>query len=191
MSKRREGKGGDRKTVRGFGTSSTLERRESFDEPSSHPSAPAVAEPPAEGAQEGQIEIEHIREAGPPRLLEGRWRAYEVWTVQHIYVLADDLECIEIIARNPGKAETANEVVGARLVGGELRDSGGLIRQVSHPLPQPGARAVFAKRIGERQRMSETSAVTRVVLRQRVVTVSPPRDKRPSWKNITGRHDLP
>ncbi|MFW5925268.1 MAG: hypothetical protein ACOC9O_02035 [Myxococcota bacterium] len=191
MSKRREGKSGDRNTVRGFGTSSTLERRDSLDGPP--PAAPVrgAAEPTSEGGHEGAIEIEAIRESGSPRLLEGRWRAYEVWTVQHIYVLADDLECIEIIGRSSGKAEKANEILGARLVGGEMRDADGCIRQVSHPLPQPGARAVFAKRVGERQRMSETSAVTRVVLRQRVVTISPTRSERPSWRNITGRHDLP
>ncbi|MFW6051321.1 MAG: hypothetical protein ACODAU_09115 [Myxococcota bacterium] len=169
---------GSRDTVRGFSTSSTLDRGR---RPESTPE-------PARGPE---VHVEHIRESGSPRLLEGRWRAYEIWTAQRIYVLGDDLECMEVIDRGSGTADADNQIVGARLVGGEARDDTGRIAQVSHPLPHPGARAVFAKPIGERQRMSETSAVTRVVLRQRVVTIAPPRKKRPSWRDITGRHELP
>lgn len=180
-----------RDTVRGYGTSDRLERE-------SAPAAqPPVAEPPpgepepTAAATSGDIEIDYFEEEGPPKLLEGRWRAYEVWTGQHIYVLADDLVCLEVIDRRSGKADPDNEIAGARLVGGELRDSAGLIRQVSHPLPQRGARAVFARSVGDRQRMSETTEVTRVVLRQRVVSIASPSKKRPSWRDITGRHDLP
>lgn len=181
------GKRSGRDTQRGFGTSSTLERDETpGDEPVADPPADAPPNPAA-----GDVEIEYIGEKGPPKLLEGRWRAYEIWTGQHIYVLSANLECMEVIDRRTGKADADNEIVGADLVGGEMRDEEGLIRQVSHPLPQRGARAVFAKAVGERQRMSETSPVTRVVLRQRVVAIVPPDKKRPSWKKITGRHDLP
>jgi hypothetical protein len=142
--------------------------------------------------EEPPIEVEFVEEEGPARLLEGQWRAYEVWTAQHIYVLADDLVCLEVIDRVSGRAEVHNEIVGARVVGGEVRDRRGLIRKVFHPLPHRGARAVFAKAMGERQRMSETSPVTRVVLRQRVVSLTSGADDADvSWKEITGRHELP
>lgn len=183
MGDGRSGKRGGRDTQRGFGTSHVLERGHPAESGSSqveHPSRPP-----------GDIEIEYLREEGPAHLLEGRWRAYEVWTAEHIYVLGDDLECIEVIGRSSGRAEPEHPVEGARLVGGELRDSAGLIREVSHPLPQIGARAVFTKSVGERQRMSETTPVTRVVLRQRVVSIRRPGSKRPSWRDITGRHELP
>jgi hypothetical protein len=175
-----EGREG-RSTRRGFSTSPRM----GLDDPDTVPDAQAPAEGPS-------IHVEIVEEKGTPRLLEGRWRAYEVWTAQHVYVLADDLVCFEIIDRRTGRAEPDNEITGARLVGGALRDRRGKIRKVFHPLPQRGARAVFAKAVGERQRMSETSPVTRVVLRQRVVSfTSGDSDPHLSWKGITGRHELP
>lgn len=137
------------------------------------------------------MEVERVEEHGPPALLDGRWRAYEIWTAQHIYVLADDLCCMEVVARASGRGDARHEIVGARLIGGELRDDAGRIRSVYHPLPERGSRAVFTKAVGDRQRMSETSPVTRVVLRQRVVSLQAA-DQGPQvrWKDVTGRHEL-
>jgi hypothetical protein len=200
---RREG----RQTRRGFGTLPVKERADAAAgalakaAPVSGAAAPARSpevDTPPDTAQkllssrEPPIEVEWVEEEGPPRLLDGHWRAYEVWTAQHIYVLRDDLSCLEVIDRATGRAEPHNEIVGARLIGGEIRDRRGMIRRVFHPLPHRGARAVFTKAVGERQRMSETSPVTRVVLRQRVVSLmSVEDDVAVSWKEITGRHELP
>ena len=175
MSKR-EG-GGGRPTRRGYGTGESLET-------DAHP------EPSPEPADDAAVEIEHVRESGTPRLLEGRWRAVEVWTTNHIYVLDAWLTCIDVVDRRSGRGVAEHGVVGARLLGGQRAGEGGAIGEVSHPYPRRGDAAVFAEDKGKRVNLSTTSAVTRVVIRQRVVQVGRG-DAPPSWKQVTGEDTLP
>lgn len=128
------------------------------------------------------MEIEHVRETGSPALLSGPWRAFEIWTQNRIYGIDATMTCREVIDRTTGSPSADHPALGQRLLGGQIRDSEGRITQVSHPLPNRGAMAIFASGFGKRLLVSETSSVTRVVVRQRVVDVDAP----PSWEEITG-----
>jgi hypothetical protein len=62
--------------------------------------------------------------------------------------------------------------------------------ELSHPFPRPGSEAVFEQSKGRQVRFSQTSTVTRVVLRLRVLTVASD-NLLPTWEEITGRHEVP
>jgi hypothetical protein len=145
-------------------------------------SGPPVSRPPPPST--GPVEVEHIHEDGSPTLLEGPWRAVEIWTANHIYVLDARMVCLEVISRASGKSQADHPIVGARLVGGQKRDDNDAIREVSHPLPDRGANAVFGATMGKRYSLSETSPVTRVVLRQRVVQLGDAQP--PEWEALLG-----
>lgn len=159
--------GGDkgRPTRRGFGEPS---RREGIDSPG-----------------HSGVELDEIHESGPPALLDGPWRAVEIWTHHRVYALDAYLQCTEVIDRATGKAQPDHKVLGSRLVGGQRRAESGAIVQVSHPLPEPGATAVFTLAMGKRLSYSETTPVTRVVYRQRVVEVEQG-ERAPTWDDVTG-----
>jgi hypothetical protein len=55
--------------------------------------------------------------------------------------------------------------------------------EMSHPLPRTGAFAVFELRKGNRRHFTRTSAVERVVLRMRIVTIADGADV-PSWEDL-------
>ncbi|MCZ7678508.1 MAG: hypothetical protein M5U28_06935 [Sandaracinaceae bacterium] len=59
--------------------------------------------------------------------------------------------------------------------------------ELSHPFPRPGSEAVFEQSKGRQVRFSQTSTVTRVVLRLRVLTVASD-NILPTWEEITGSH---
>ncbi len=131
----------------------------------------------------GPIEVELIHEQGGPTLLAGPWRAFEIWTQNRIYGVDATMRCREVVERSTGEPVKTHPILGQRLLGGQLRDSDGRIREVSHPLPAVGSMAVFAAGLGKRLRVSETSRVTRVVVRQRVVDVN---GATPRWEDLTG-----
>lgn len=131
------------------------------------------------------VDIDVRREVGEPGLLDGPWVAVELWTRNRIYGLGPNLMCIEVRNRSDGVVNVEHASLGARLVGGQRRNESGLIIEVSHPFPEIGSAAVFATGLGSRLRVSETSHVTRVVIRQRVVSVGP-NGELPSWDEITG-----
>lgn len=147
----------------------------------SAPTAPGRASTPGSGP----IDVDVRREVGEPGLLDGPWVAIELWTRNRIYGLGPDLKCIEVRNRNDGVVNAEHASLGARLVGGQRRNESGLIIEVSHPFPEIGGAAVFATGLGSRLRVSETSDVSRVVIRQRVVSVGP-NGELPSWDEITG-----
>ena len=153
---------------------STMRDRPSVDEPR-HRSA----------AVDVELDIEHIRESGSPSLLAGPWRAFEVWTRNRIYGVDGAMVCRAVTDRATGASTGDHPALGARLIGGQHRDADGRILWVSHPLPSRGGAAVFSQGMGSRLKVSETSEVTRVVVRQRVVTVSPG-EPPPSWTAVTG-----
>ena len=73
--------------------------------------------------------------------------------------------------------------LGLRLVGGQHREGESI--ELSSPFPRPGTEAVFEQvGMGRGGSFSRTSAVTRVVLRLHIVTVSP-NYVVPTWAEIT------
>lgn len=149
--------------------------------PANAPEAPSRPSIPSGGP----VDIDVRREVGEPGLLDGPWVAVELWTRNRIYGLGPNLMCMEVRNRSDGVVNAEHASLGARLVGGQRRNESGLIIEVSHPFPEVGSAAVFATGLGSRLRVSETSHVTRVVIRQRVVTVGP-NGELPSWDEITG-----
>jgi hypothetical protein len=132
------------------------------------------------------LELELVTESGPPQLLQGLWRAVEVWTANTIYALDAGLLCLSVLDRATYTSAADHEMVGATLLGGQERGKGGKITTVSHPLPRVGANAVFSKKIGNRLSISETSPVIRVIYRMRVVEVSR-KDQEPNWSEVSGK----
>ena len=65
----------------------------------------------------------------------------------------------------------SHPVIGASLVGAQHKDAEGRVTHVVRPLPEPGAHAVFSKRVGGRVQVSETSLVTRLILRVQSVAL--------------------
>tara|TARA_B100001750_G_scaffold213055_1_gene195290 strand:- start:809 stop:1396 length:588 start_codon:yes stop_codon:yes gene_type:complete len=131
------------------------------------------------------LDIEHIHETGSPALFTGPWRAIEVWTRNRIYGVDGAMICRSVVDRASGGSLAEHPAPGARLLGGQHRDESGRILWVAHPLPARGGAAVFAEGIGKRLKVSETSDVTRVVVRQRVVSVAPDAPP-PRWDEVTG-----
>ncbi len=170
-------KGGGRTTKRGFGAMDALAPDAEL------PPAPAVVVPMSAPlpSLSTSIELEDVREVGTPALLAGPWRAVEIWTQNRIYGLDASMVCTEVTDRTTGQAAPDHPALTARLVGGQRREEDGRIREVSHPLPGIGAAAVFARDLGKRMHVSETSAVTRVVFRQRVVELA---DGALSWEEL-------
>lgn len=162
-----------RETMRGFGDPDTH-----VGEVVEIPSGTRTSKVPTEG-----IELEYVHEAGTPALLTGPWRAIEIWTQNRIYGCDSTLTLRHVLDRATGSVDADHPALGARLLGGQVRDDEGKIVSVSHPLPGRGAAAFFASRRGKRLIVSETSAVTRVIFRQRIVAVS---DTVPDWEDVTG-----
>lgn len=136
------------------------------------------------GTEAHGVEVELVQEAGPPQLLQGAWRAVEVWTANTIYALDAGLVCQAVLDRSTYQSDPSHDAVGATMLGGQIRGPGGAIEAVSHPLPQVGARAVFSRAVGKRLSVSETSPVTRVVYRLRVVHVGPAGSL--DWDQVSG-----
>ncbi len=93
--------------------------------------------------------------------------------------------CRSVTDRASDQQQPDHPAIGARLLGGQCRAKNGSIEWVAHPLPARGGAAVFARRFGKRLNVSETSDVTRVVVRQRVVEVGPDQPP-PKWDELTG-----
>ncbi|MCA9576143.1 MAG: hypothetical protein R3B40_11125 [Polyangiales bacterium] len=148
--------------------------------------APAIGRGEAEGVEAHGVELELVQESGPPQLLQGHWRAVEVWTANTIYAFDAGLVCRTVLDRGTYQSNDHHEMRGATLLGGQERGPGGRILTVSHPLPRVGAHAVLSKQVGNRASISETSPVVRVIYRMRVVAVSRP-DAKVDWSDVSGR----
>jgi hypothetical protein len=145
------------------------------------PSIPLVQPPDAPH----DLELEEIVERGTPRLLGDAWCAVEVWTQNRVYGLDGALVCRFVRDRRTNATQDDHPVLGARLLGGQRRAEDGRITHVAHPFPRRGMAAVFATGMGARLRVSETSSVTRVVVRQRVVELTA-EVTAPTWDAIVG-----
>ena len=133
------------------------------------------------------VDIDLIHERRTAPLPDHEWTFVEIWTRNTIYALDSRLVCIAVVDQNTRRAHAEHALIGARLVGGQKRD--GEAMELSHPFPRPGSEAVFEQSKGRQVRFSQTSTVTRVVLRLRVLTVASD-NILPTWEEITGRHDF-
>ena len=147
---------------------------------------PAIGRGQGGSVDEHGVELELVQESGPPQLLQGHWRAVEVWTANTIYALDAGMVCVSVLDRASYRSKDDHEMVGATLLGGQERGSGGKVTTVSHPLPRVGAFAVFSKKVGNRTSISETSPVLRVIYRMRIVEVSRPGSEL-NWSDVSGR----
>lgn len=116
------------------------------------------------------------------------WQTVEIWTQHRVYALDASLVCIDVYDQATKQSEPKHPMIGARLVGGQL--ASGEAVELSYPFPRPGSDAVFEQVAGRNARFSQTSTVTRVVLRLRVLTVAPSHTT-PTWEELTGAVDVP
>ena len=133
------------------------------------------------------VDIDLIHERRTAPLPDHEWTFVEIWTRNTIYALDSRLVCIAVVDQATRRTHSDHALVGARLVGGQRRD--GEAMELSHPFPRPGSEAVFEQSKGRQVRFSQTSTVTRVVLRLRVLTVASD-NILPTWEEITGRHEV-
>lgn len=138
----------------------------------------------ARSASPANIELVVVEESQGPGSQRKPWRAAEVWTKRRVYGLDSTFKCVEILDRETGKPEPGNEMLGARLGGGRLRQRD--VVRFSYPLPLPGMEAMFLK--GKKH--GYTSAVERMIVRVRLLNTSPD-EATPSWDDIASRWSEP
>lgn len=132
------------------------------------------------------VDIDLVYERRSAPLPDQPWIFLEIWTRNTIYQLDASLTCVDVIDQGTRKAIAEHPLRGARLVGGQSRD--GEAMELSHPFPRPGSEAVFEQASGRHVRFSQTSSVTRVVMRLRVLTVEP-EQLLPTWEDVSGKWD--
>lgn len=138
----------------------------------------------AKGPPAVDIDLVHERRSAP--LPDQPWTFLEIWTRNTIYQLDASLTCIDVIDQGTRRSIADHALRGARLVGGQSRDGDAM--ELSHPFPRPGSEAVFEQASGRHVRFSQTSSVTRVVMRLRVLTVEPDQ-LLPTWEGVSGSWD--
>jgi hypothetical protein len=145
------------------------------------PVPPRIPDPPRtrQGSQRG-IELIVVDEKQAHSGERRPWRAAEVWTKRRVYGLDSTFKCVEILDRASGKPEPSNELIGARLGGGRLRDKDTV--RFSYPLPVPGMEAMFSKS----KKHGYTSPVERMIVRVRVLHIAAD-EVMPSWDEIASR----
>jgi len=134
------------------------------------------------------VDIDLVYERRSAPLPDQPWVFLEIWTRNTIYALDARLVCIDVVDQITKRSHGDHPLRGARLVGGQARE--GEAMELSHPFPLPGAEAVFEQMQGRHVRFSQTSTVTRVVMRLRVLTVTP-EQLLPTWEEVTGSHKIP
>jgi hypothetical protein len=153
------------------------------------PAAPAAVEAPrVRRGQVPAVDIDLVYERRSAPLPDQPWVFLEIWTRNTIYALDARLVCIDVIDQLTKRSHGDHPLRGARLVGGQAREGDAM--ELSHPFPRPGAEAVFEQMQGRHVRFSQTSTVTRVVMRLRVLTVTP-EQLLPTWEEVTGSHKVP
>jgi hypothetical protein len=150
-----------------------------------------VAASPDVRSRRGQVpavDIDLVYERRSAPLPDQPWVFLEIWTRNTIYALDARLICIDVVDQLTKRSHGEHPLRGARLVGGQAREGDAM--ELSHPFPRPGAEAVFEQMQGRHVRFSQTSTVTRVVMRLRVLTVTP-EQLLPTWEEVTGSHKVP
>jgi hypothetical protein len=167
------------------------ERREVAPQPAAAQHAPAPrnshasGRPPAGARQTPMVEVEVSYERGSAPRTDVLRKIYEVWTNNHVYSLDSRLHCVEVRQSGTSKVVGDHPFLGTRLVGGQIQTEQSV--EMSYPFPRPGSFAVFEARKGNRRQFSRTSAVTRVVLRLRIVSVTDPAAI-PTWEEVSGEN---
>jgi hypothetical protein len=133
------------------------------------------------------VDIDLVYERRSAPLPDQPWVFLEIWTRNTIYALDARLVCIDVVDQLTKRSHGDHPLRGARLVGGQAREGDAM--ELSHPFPRPGAEAVFEQMQGRHVRFSQTSTVTRVVMRLRVLTVTP-EQLLPTWEEVTGSHKI-
>lgn len=161
-------------------------------EPTPHPApggeavqAPDDAKRRPKGPPAVDIDLVYERRSAP--LPDQPWIFLEIWTRNTIYQLDASLTCVDVIDQASRRSIGDHALRGARLVGGQSRDGDAM--ELSHPFPRPGSEAVFEQTSGRHVRFSQTSTVTRVVMRLRVLTVEP-EQLLPTWEDVSGKWDV-
>lgn len=147
--------------------------------------APLVAPGPAKRIATPAVDIDLVYEKRSAPLPDAPWTFLEIWTRNTIYALDARLHCVDVIDQATKRSLLDHPLRGARLVGGQIREGDAM--ELSHPFPRPGSEAVFEQAQGRHVRFSQTSSVTRVVMRLRVLTVTPDQ-LLPTWEEVTGSH---
>jgi hypothetical protein len=161
-------------------TNVAAKRRLDVDEPTlddPHEKLRAGAQVGFPAGLEVAIVEEHAVSARP-----GQWRAVEVWTANRVYAIDGNMTCFGVMERASGQVDERHTFLGARLMGGEVRDAGSM--KMTHPLPVPGTEAVFQVKSGTKGRYGRTSKVERVVLRIRA-TLAIIDNPEAMWEDIT------
>ncbi len=130
------------------------------------------------------VEIEVIRERSRAPRPEQQGGCYEIWTQNHVYAVDSRMRCVEVRDAS-GERKSDHPFLNGRLVGGQAQEPS---MEMSHPLPRPGSFAVFELRKGNRRQFTRTSAVERVVLRLRIVTIADGIEV-PSWDELVAQDD--
>lgn len=157
-----------------------------IDAPASAPQKAGEA-PRSRRGQVPAVDIDLVYERRSAPLPDQPWVFLEIWTRNTIYALDARLVCIDVVDQVTKRSHGDHPLRGARLVGGQARE--GEAMELSHPFPRPGAEAVFEQMQGRHVRFSQTSTVTRVVMRLRVLTVTP-EQLLPTWEEVTGSHKI-
>lgn len=153
------------------------------------PPQPAPApEPARRRGQTPAVDIDLVYERRSAPLPDAPWVFLEIWTRNTIYALDARMICIDVIDQLSKRSHGDHPLRGARLVGGQTREGDAM--ELSHPFPRPGSEAVFEQLQGRHVRFSQTSSVTRVVMRLRVLTVAQ-EQLLPTWEEVTGSRKLP
>jgi hypothetical protein len=151
------------------------------------PPPPAASEPPMSNAQRRSkvarpmvdVEVIHERSRVPrPPPFSG---CYEIWTQNNVYAIDARMRCVEVRERGSGDVRGDHPFLNARLVGGQFQQDS---MEMSYPLPRPGSFAVFEMKKNNRRQFTRTSAVERVVLRMRIVTIADA-SIAPPWESFT------
>lgn len=153
-------KGGTRDTLRGFPEARELERIQD-DLPVTPPRPPRLPFP----------EFERIEVEGGAEMLDVAWTAYAIHTQRRVYCLDAQLVCRAVLDLASLVPVAGHPVIGATLLGAQHKDDEGRATHVVRPLPEPGTYAMFSKNVGGRVQVSETSLVTRLVMRVQCVTL--------------------
>ena len=130
---------------------------------------PPVGAAPSGPAPEGaapEIVVVVIDEEAPESGSTLARAAYELWTRNRVYLLDAALTCLEVTCRDSGLAESGSRCRGTQLVGARRRVGDAV--EFWRPLPVPGSVAIFASNGRASLDSLTTSAVERVVVRQKV-----------------------
>jgi hypothetical protein len=129
---------------------------------------------------ESQIELILVH-VHPDSVSPTPWRTLEFWTSNTMYGLDSQLKCIEVSSRDPHANKVPNHLLGAVLVGSQVR--GDTEISIAFPYPVPGMEAVL--RLPDSGKHMNTSRVERVMLRVRMTSVALEDGQEPDWQAIT------